>query len=527
MSSTADRWFVPDEVYDASNNDYALVRQSTVVVRTAILIADGGPYRTPDLDETFLTQLYHYRRCYDFAVEGRLVYADVDDEDPTHMETVYGEWAKEISIEQESKRTVVAKKKLVKACFYPFPPPSEFFQDDEENKPSDEDYTPSDEVCMPSDEVHTPWDEHKRNRRIARKDDLGYYDLKGTINDSVVSLLLTTKSVQDKKEMLNIKSGQSRRPTKRPVIALIDMVDSRQATEKGESKGWVTGYDFIKELLVIKPFVSKGGNHPLGGKWHGNVANDGVSFSGTPSEFTKAYIEFGKAVEAGNKGDGFKMLVHTSAADWIDRFGRDLGSAYGAELHFALAEAMAKIEEAMNKIKFPAVKKTEREQRGKPIYRTVMADDTPFHRTLMEDCKLLRRTVMADGTSVHRTLMADGKPFHLTLLAMNLGEARIRAAALDAKEQGDEQTARNTAKLYGHIHTLLEAFEQNPSMDLDSLKRGGGERRFPLRSIFLVWGAFIMISMGNFYIEKAWRKRSQLIMIHYPNISNQFSIYRG
>ncbi|MCJ1461439.1 hypothetical protein MMC07_000036 [Pseudocyphellaria aurata] len=93
------------------------------------------------------------------------------------------------------------------------------------------------------------------------------------------------------------------------------MVDSRQATEKGESKGTL---------------FSKEENHPLGRKWHCNVANDSVSFSGTPSEFTKAYIDFGKAVEAGNKDDGFKKLVHTSAADWIDRFSRDLGSAYGA-----------------------------------------------------------------------------------------------------------------------------------------------------------------------------------------------------
>ncbi|MCJ1461438.1 hypothetical protein MMC07_000035 [Pseudocyphellaria aurata] len=49
MSSTANRWFVPNEVYDdASNNDYAP------------------------------------------AIKGRLVHADADNEDPTRMETVYG-----------------------------------------------------------------------------------------------------------------------------------------------------------------------------------------------------------------------------------------------------------------------------------------------------------------------------------------------------------------------------------------------------------------------------------------------------
>lgn len=404
MSSTADRWFVPHPEYYHTINDYALVRQSAASVREDILDTDEAPTHFVDPDATFMDEYYsvNFDSCYDFALPGRLVFADVDDEDPAHKEKV-GEWAKEIPIEGESEKTTETKKELVKALAdLWFPQDDAPREDNEENMPED-----------------------KREQWTLR--DLKMITRQGLLEAPVASLIITAKTLEEKDELLNILSGQIRRPNKRPVLALINMIDSKQTTEVGETQGWVTGYDFIKGLLVIKPFASKGGNHPLGAKWHGDVAQDGVSFSGTPQEFVKAYAELGEKVEAGNKDDGFKLLVHTRAAEWIDAFGKAFVTVYGADFEAdlnALYEATKKIKEAMDEIKFPAVEKNKKE-RGLEI-----------------------------------------PPFLWLQNIIETEEAAIRDAAVDAKERGQEKVAENAAKLYESVHKQIKAFNENPSMDL-------------------------------------------------------------
>lgn len=406
MSSTAERWFVPDQEYYESISDYALVGQSTSAVRMVILFTNEMRFHISYAEDTFMSEYYRVydEPCYEFAVKGRLVYADVDDGDPAHKEKIYGEWAKEIPIEQESEKTIAAKKKFLDACVEGFYPTKDINRDDGEDVP-------------------------RKDRERWTQNDLKTLIWKGVIKAPIVSQILTAKSVEDKEEILNIMSDQTGRPTKRPVMVLINMIDSKQTTEVGETKGWAIGYDFIKELLVIKPFDSREGSHPLGGKWHGEVDPDGVSFSGTPLEFAKAYIELGKTVDAGSQDDGFKMLVHTFAARWIHRFGADLAAAYGSDFHddlLAMKVATVKIKKAMEEIKFPVVEKNKKE----------------------------------DGSDATQ-------PFWSMLCMVQSAEGDLRTDAVAAKEQGEEKIAQNIAKLYEHIEKLLKAFNNDPSMDLE------------------------------------------------------------
>lgn len=395
MSSTADRWFVPDKTYYLSTNDYALVRRSTASVHEDLLETDMMRTRFIDAEATFMDEYdgLRFEPCYEFALHGRLVYADVDDEDPAHKEKVYGEWAKETPIEEDSEKTTEVKKELIKACGDVWFPKDNDPENDEEDMSQEE-----------------------RDRWTQR--DLKMLTRQGIIEPPIYSLLLTAKTVQDKEEILNIMSGQTKHPIKRPVLALVDMIDSKQNTEVGQTEGWAIAYDFIKELLVIKPFVSKKGKHPLGGKWYGDVAQDGVSFCGTLHEFAKAYAEFGKTVDAGNKDDGFKMLVHTVVGGWIDIFGTDLAAAYGPEFHtdlLAVNEATGKIRKVMAEIKFPAVQKNE-----KPGYE-------------IEPLLWLQSVIESE-------------------------EAGIRDAAVDAKKQGEEKVAQDAAKLYEDILKMIKDF---------------------------------------------------------------------
>ena len=398
MTSTADRWFVSDRQYHLSTNDYALVRRSTASVHEDLLETDMIRTRVIDTEATFRDEYdqIKFEPCYEFALHGRLVYADVDDEDPAHKEKVFDQGVKETPIEEDSEKTADTKKELIKVCG------EAWYSKDDDSE--------NDEESMSQEE---------RERWTQR--DLKMLIRQGLIEPPICSLLLTAKTVEDKEEILSIVSGQSKRPIKRPVLVLVDMIDSKQNAEVGQTEGWVIAYDFVKELLVIKPFISKKGKHPLGEKWYGDVAQDGVSFCGTLKEFAKTYAEFGNTVDPANKDDGFRMLVQTVAARWIDFFGKDLVAAYGTEFQpdlLAVKEANEKILKAMENIKFPTVQKNE-----KPGYE-------------IEPLLWLQSVIETE-------------------------EAGIRDAAVDAKEKEEEKVAQDAAKLYESVLKQIKDFNDS------------------------------------------------------------------
>lgn len=410
MSSTADRWFVPDHEYFKSIRDYAVIGWSATDVRDCLDLKDKSRLHFTDEDATFMTEydppdvwdLQVIERLYNFGHPGRLLYADVDDKDPAHKAKVYGEIAKEIPIEEKNEKTTEVMKQLVKKLA-----PIWYKQKD-----------------VPEDQKESAQEENER-KALNRLEGLIEKEL---VTPRIASCILTAKTVEEKKEILNLFSGQTSHRTKRPVLSLISMID-RKTTEMDKTVGWVTAYDFIKDLLLIKPFVSKAGKHPLAEKWYGDVAQDGVSFCSTPQDFTKAYIQWEKTVDAGkaNEHDGYKMMVHTRAAEWIYHLGIIFETVYGSEFHadhLALKEAIAKIKEAMEQLKFPIVEKDE--------------TDRKF----------------------------DFLPMRCLLDELESDESWIRGTALEAREKGEEKIAQNAAKLYESIHEQIKAFIENPSMDL-------------------------------------------------------------
>lgn len=149
-----------------------------------------------------------------------------------------------------------------------------------------------------------------------------------------------------------------------------------------------------------------------------------MSFSGTPQDFAKTYIEWGKGVDAGDehrKHDGFKMIMHTYAAEWIDSC---FETVDGTESHAAIQEAIGKIKKAMEKIKFPIVEKSEK------------------------DCGF------------------ELSPFRRILDMVEAEEPLIRDIAVEAKKVHKEKIAWNAARLYESVRNQIKAFNENPSMDL-------------------------------------------------------------
>lgn len=391
MSSTATRWFVPDQEFHRTINDDAVVGQTATSVFADLSKTDNAPTRIIGANDTFFTEYHrlHSERCYDFAVQGQLVYADVDDENPEHKEKI-DEWAKAIPFEEETSRTKLIKKELLLWAV----------------DKSVSNYHPDEYGWYVNEE-----DRWTRKESWILKD-LQMFLFKGFLEPSLISRILTATIAEEKEDILYMMSGQMQHPIKRPVLALIDLIDSKQTTEVGETKGWAIGFDFVKELLIIKPFLSKAGTHPLGAKWYGAVAQDGVSFCGTLEEFAKAYIELGESVGADANHNGFKLLVHTLAAEWMDGLGSDLYTVHDIELR----KAERNIWEAMMSIPFPAVQKTKKE----------------------------------DAKSI--------EPFVQLLSTIERQEIALRDSAVEAEKQGDAETAQNAAKLYESIHGQIKAF---------------------------------------------------------------------
>lgn len=291
-------------------------------------------YDPPNIFDPYLTIGLH-----SFSPEGRLLCADVNDKDPAHQEKVYSKTSEEITVEEKSE--------IMKQLVERLAPPIYYKQGD-----------------APEDEKNVA--QEKRKRYTVTLMDLEELVEKKSLTTSIISCILTAKTVKEKEEILNLFSGQTSYPTKQPVGLWISLIDSNQKNEAGEAEGWVTGYDFIEDLLHIQRFVVKEGEISFPEKSNGEVAQDGVSFCGTPQNFLKAYIEWGKLFDFSNANyhDGFKMMAHTRAAKWIDFFGASFDSVYGPEFRadrLAIQEPMAKVKKAIaEEINFPMLETIEK-----------------------------------------------------------------------------------------------------------------------------------------------------------------------
>ncbi len=386
--------------------DYAVVAEIANYVRMSISSYDNETqhqwaHSSNLYIRSWLQHLRYGPGCYDFTIQGRLVYADVNENDPKHKQEVYGKLAKEANLGKESEKATAAKKKLV--AFLKASRGSSY--EDNSNGDSDDDVPGSNDK------------EDKRGPIIQNA--IRYAELEPDMVDHIIQL----KNKNDIQAILNVFSHQSRRKAPRPVMLLVGMIDGGQTDKRGQTEGWAIGYDFLKGLLIIKPFISKQGHHPLGEKWHDKVAGDGISFTGTSAVFVENFMKLCAQLDEKTEIDGLKLLVHIFVAEWI------LEQWNG----FALVEPNAWTDESRKSVKT-----------AKKNIETIISI----------------RTVVTKGKTgeLKRPLEAFEN------LAINLtnGESWFRLSALEARKKGNEKAAQNAAVLYGRLTEDLKSFNENP-----------------------------------------------------------------
>ena len=290
---TATRWFVPDQEFEAAEEDYALVGQFTKIIRRQIdegnnddLLQrpDGSPETAVYFDDFLMRNQIP---CYDFAECGRMLWADVDDSKPEHRSEVQA-LVKEKSDKKYDYKSVWEK-------FWPAMDAAlkAHIKKIKSKRGGSKISTPDNE----EDEFTQEGRDNYLFRRIREQCGRGY--LEPVVFDALFTGLNTAEERQKMIKMLTLQppSGKSR-----PLMVLVSMVDSLQASNVGEKQGWAVVYDLNRDLFTCKPFFSNEEHHPLTSPWYAKVKDDGVSFSWAPRVFIEQYLELSDilAVKLGN-----------------------------------------------------------------------------------------------------------------------------------------------------------------------------------------------------------------------------------
>lgn len=405
-NATAARWFVPDSEWAALMADYAVVHQSAVAVRETLQDHDQYPHSGIERYLDLLDEMEDLSSPYYDISEGQLLYADVNQHDPKHKQQVLAR-AKEPLLETKAQETIKAAHAL--NITRGWPDQIKFHLD------------PSCALVPPP----------------------------------FVEYILSAPDRTHRRECLRVLSIQSRVRSPRPVLTLVTMIDSTLATEPGTTKGWVCAYDFVDNELIIKPFVSKKYQHPLGDSWSAATVNDGVSFRGSPAALVKRFLKMAADSSKGGDNWGFAMVVYIRVVSWMLRYwdAFEVANAGGTDpldekKKCQVVDAVGKAEEALSGMKFPG-----------PAKGIGGEENEERHWVPCHGFVYLQRYLEGE-------------------------EERFRREALRGRELGREGVGERIAGFYAGLLEQLRGFNEDPKNCLPQRELGAYEReRSPCGSV--------------------------------------------
>ncbi|KAI4240566.1 MAG: hypothetical protein L6R40_005054 [Gallowayella cf. fulva] len=427
--STARRWFVPGTEFLTATEDYAIVGQLAASVQNHLLndwTFDPWEYDTPQEGENrvFSDKLDHPMACgycFGFIKDPILLYADVDRNDNEHQEMCKA-IAEQGFLAEEDEKSKEAQRKLLDHL-------STFYEDSD-----------SDGSEAGGDVGENTPVEAKLEDRVASMAEI--LTRTGFVTGRMIDYLLQLKGEANRRDLLTVLTRQQRRKTQRPVMLLIGTVDKHLGDVK---EGWVAAYDFYDNRIIIKPYLADKTQHPLAEKWDIELPDDGISFSGRPSELVGNLLQLQtqledeewckNQIEDQDKSQilGFRMLVYDSVAGWL----------------LSYWDAVTNIEQ--------------------------IDGETPLKKEDSHKIRKLKHTI-GDKTSAIEFHYEDqqspvvSKSSIPTLRYMQMMledyEVNVRSDAIKAKEEGKETVAENAAKLYGQLLEQLQSFNLDPEKAL-------------------------------------------------------------
>ncbi|KAI4100529.1 MAG: hypothetical protein L6R37_005396 [Teloschistes peruensis] len=419
--STASKWFVPDAEFFASTEDYALVGQPENMIHPLV-----GHYEEDFLEQYFFhnedeeaqehenitvakefSQSRSFGDIFGLGHSQQLLYADVDCSDPEHK-TIRRRVAVEGCLKEESQKSKEAREKLI-------------------------------EHLVIANLSHLSVEEVGECTAEEREDPIQLLeDSPGMVSRKTVDYILSLEDKGERRETLNVLSGQHLRKIQRSVLLLIGMVEKHSMEEVETNEGWAIAYNFYEDRLIIKPFFSDKAHHPLAEKWDTDLPDDGISFSGRPSGIVERFWKIHgdiqkKEQEKDTTAFSYRVLVTLFTMRWIREHWQTL--------------CAIKYAEGDNS---PTLSKDEKPKVKEAVMTILEA---------MDKVKLDRKTRKPDEED------AFGVFKHMQGL-LEINEPPIRRDVVKVKEAGREVAAQNAAKLYGRLLEQLRSFNLDPEKEI-------------------------------------------------------------
>ena len=389
-SSTATRWFKPDFEYDALTEDYAIVGQSASNVNAELARFDlvSPEAWRPKTFYDYAVEGYRWFTDY-ITDEGLFIYSDVDGKDPNHEQTIRDVMVKGPRLEKLEEHTEDAARLLLDF----------FVEPDKINDP--------DLKSKADNMLKTP-------PTIASVTDLvDHLTGRSALMDFVIKL----KDSRAKVETLRIVSRQADREHPRPVMLLIGLLNDMKSRNKTPKRGWAIAYDFVENVIRIKSFETKEGEHPLADAWVEERSEDSFHQVRKPEDLA-ANLLLVVNPELSEEDKPYAKALAYVIGYWLQRHEEALG--FSKEISVAMDDQMEAIKQDLLSIDFP---------------------DLP-----PESLKL--NWVQEEITSIRYALQQN--------------EDELRETALRSKKDGFETSADNLAKYFEKVLKDLDQIAENP-----------------------------------------------------------------
>ncbi|KAI4193279.1 MAG: hypothetical protein LQ350_008395 [Teloschistes chrysophthalmus] len=265
----ASQSFVSDAEFSAATEDYVIVGQQESTIRPltyndddSILDDDEEKESREEYNMTVKTEfaLPSFGDMFGLGRHQQLLYADVDCSDPEHK-NIRKRVAAEGYLKEESKKSKEAREKLIEHMA---------------------------RITKPYGLTVEEADEWKAKERVRSAELLEHAPGVIPTQRRIIDYLLQLQD-EERRETLNILSGQHLRKIQRPVILLLGIINKHSTESFGTPEGWIVAYNFYEDRLIIKPFFSDETHRLLTEKWDTDLPNDGISFSGRPSGLIERY----------------------------------------------------------------------------------------------------------------------------------------------------------------------------------------------------------------------------------------------
>ncbi|KAL8938767.1 MAG: hypothetical protein Q9216_003713 [Gyalolechia sp. 2 TL-2023] len=454
MTSSTDFWFAPDAEFYAAVEDNVVVGEATRMTRPVhedeTLYDDdfddddnvhGDEEELPLKLSDILTDDYHYRDGLGFHTDGQLLYADVDTDDMSKLD-INKRVAKEGCLEEESDKSKQAKDKLIDHLAS-LPWQSGCFWDEDTDEVDDEVEFDEAKVKEKRRKLKEKYDKLRSKVKDAKKYEedreritLNFEEEYGLLSCDKVDYILGLEDEGDRKEVLLVCSGQSKRKLQRPVVLLIDTIENPSANKPGTREGWAIVYSFDNNHLTIKPFIADKTHHPLAQKWDSGIPEDGICLTGHPATVVSQILSLEAQIkseeqEGDIKNYASRILVYYSVARWLIYHWKALSGMKADGGTLLTDEDLEKVSDAKYF-----------------LLRTSAKIELPRQKRQPEAKKTIIRGF--------QHLQAHLEDY----------ESSIRKEAVKAKKAGNEAAAEDAAKLYGKLTEMLQTFNVNAEKDV-------------------------------------------------------------